>query len=151
MRRASPQAFEWLHNKNTCVRCQPLDTAHRTIVRPTVLRRSRITTQDLDSGHHGSGFPLPPFRQALLERRLAALEAAGLIRKAPGKKKGGAEPEQLDPEGATPFPLSAARQWQWITVVELRPASGGVRDFAISSRSCLYDCASVRRQFVRKT
>lgn len=28
--------------------------------------------QDLDSGHHGSGFPLPPFRQRLLEAHLAA-------------------------------------------------------------------------------
>lgn len=27
--------------------------------------------QDLDSGHHGSGFPLPPFRQRLLEAHLA--------------------------------------------------------------------------------
>ncbi len=27
--------------------------------------------QDLDSGHHGSGFPLPPFRQKLLEQHLA--------------------------------------------------------------------------------
>ena len=54
--------------------------------------------QDLDSGHHGSGFPLPPFRQALLERHLAAQEAAGLVRKTPAKKK--AEPEPLDPEGA---------------------------------------------------
>ena len=26
--------------------------------------------QDLDSGHHGSGFPLPPFRQKLLEQHL---------------------------------------------------------------------------------
>lgn len=26
--------------------------------------------QDLDSGHHGSGFPLPPFRQTLLEQHL---------------------------------------------------------------------------------
>ena len=26
--------------------------------------------QDLDSGHHGSGFPLPPFRQKLLEEHL---------------------------------------------------------------------------------
>ncbi|DBA81611.1 TPA: hypothetical protein ACH3X1_007371 [Trebouxia sp. C0004] len=26
--------------------------------------------QDLDSGHHGSGFPLPPFRQRLLEEHL---------------------------------------------------------------------------------
>lgn len=30
--------------------------------------------QDLDSGHHGSGFPLPPFRQQLLEAHLAATE-----------------------------------------------------------------------------
>ncbi len=30
--------------------------------------------QDLDSGHHGSGFPLPPFRQRLLEAHLAATE-----------------------------------------------------------------------------
>lgn len=28
--------------------------------------------QDLDSGHHGSGFPLPPFRAALLRAHLAA-------------------------------------------------------------------------------
>ena len=28
--------------------------------------------QDLDSGHHGSGFPLPPFRQRLLEAHLAS-------------------------------------------------------------------------------
>jgi hypothetical protein len=27
--------------------------------------------QDLDSGHHGSGFPLPPFRAALLREHLA--------------------------------------------------------------------------------
>ena len=27
--------------------------------------------QDLDSGLHGSGFPLPPFRQKLLEAHLA--------------------------------------------------------------------------------
>ena len=27
--------------------------------------------QDLDSGCHGSGFPLPPFRQRLLEAHLA--------------------------------------------------------------------------------
>jgi hypothetical protein len=34
--------------------------------------------QDLDSGHHGSGFPLPPFRQRLLEAHLAAqTRAAG--------------------------------------------------------------------------
>lgn len=35
--------------------------------------------QDLDSGHHGSGFPLPPFRQRLLEAHLAhsAQEAKG--------------------------------------------------------------------------
>lgn len=26
--------------------------------------------QDLDSGHHGSGFPLPPFRRKLLEEHL---------------------------------------------------------------------------------
>ena len=26
--------------------------------------------QDLDSGHHGSGFPLPPFRQTMLEQHL---------------------------------------------------------------------------------
>lgn len=26
--------------------------------------------QDLDSGHHGSGFPLPPFRQRLLDLHL---------------------------------------------------------------------------------
>ena len=32
--------------------------------------------QDLDSGHHGSGFPLPPFRQRLLEAHLAATEGA---------------------------------------------------------------------------
>jgi len=30
--------------------------------------------QDLDSGHHGSGFPLPPFRAALLRAHLAAQE-----------------------------------------------------------------------------
>lgn len=29
------------------------------------------TLQDLDSGHHGSGFPLPPFRAALLREHLA--------------------------------------------------------------------------------
>ena len=33
--------------------------------------------QDLDSGHHGSGFPLPPFRQRLLEAHLAAAAADG--------------------------------------------------------------------------
>eukprot|EP00884_Botryococcus_braunii_P001080 jgi/Botrbrau1/10973/Bobra.0383s0027.1 len=32
--------------------------------------------QDLDSGHHGSGFPLPPFRQRLLEQHLAQQAAA---------------------------------------------------------------------------
>lgn len=32
--------------------------------------------QDLDSGHHGSGFPLPPFRQCLLEQHLAQQAAA---------------------------------------------------------------------------
>ena len=31
--------------------------------------------QDLDSGHHGSGFPLPPFRQRLLEAHLAQAPA----------------------------------------------------------------------------
>lgn len=30
--------------------------------------------QDLDSGHHGSGFPLPHFRAALLRAHLATLE-----------------------------------------------------------------------------
>lgn len=30
--------------------------------------------QDLDSGHHGSGFPLPPFRAALLRDHLAGQE-----------------------------------------------------------------------------
>ena len=67
-----------------------------------------IITQDLDSGHHGSGFPLPPFRQALLERRLASLEAAGLLRKTPAKKKT-AEPEHPDPEGAVYFRRSNGR------------------------------------------
>ena len=33
--------------------------------------------QDLDSGHHGSGFPLPPFRQRLLEAHLAAAATDG--------------------------------------------------------------------------
>lgn len=33
--------------------------------------------QDLDSGHHGSGFPLPPFRQRLLEAHLAAQARVG--------------------------------------------------------------------------
>lgn len=38
--------------------------------------------QDLDSGQHGSGFPLPPYRQRLLEEHLAKVlmaeaEAAG--------------------------------------------------------------------------
>lgn len=32
--------------------------------------------QDLDSGHHGSGFPLPPFRQRLLEEHLQKQAAA---------------------------------------------------------------------------
>jgi len=64
-----------------------------------IVHEHPLCMQDLDSGHHGSGFPLPPFRQALLERRLASLEAAGLLRKAPVKKKG-AEPEPLDAEGA---------------------------------------------------
>lgn len=31
--------------------------------------------QDLDSGHHGSGFPLPPFRKRLLEEHLKATPA----------------------------------------------------------------------------
>ncbi len=31
--------------------------------------------QDLDSGHHGSGFPLPPFRAALLRQHLAHQES----------------------------------------------------------------------------
>ncbi|BDA42391.1 probable lysine-specific demethylase JMJ703 at N-terminal half [Coccomyxa sp. Obi] len=45
--------------------------------------------QDLDSGHHGSGFPLPPFRQRLLEAHLAATE---------GKKEG--EGRKFTPEEA---------------------------------------------------
>jgi hypothetical protein len=28
----------------------------------------------LDSGHHGSGFPLPPFRAKLLEKHLAVAD-----------------------------------------------------------------------------
>ena len=35
--------------------------------------------QDLDSGHHGSGFPLPPFRQRLLEAHLAAQARVGAV------------------------------------------------------------------------
>ena len=31
--------------------------------------------QDLDSGHHGSGFPLPPFRKRLLEEHLKTTPA----------------------------------------------------------------------------
>ena len=34
-----------------------------------------LHVQDLDSGHHGSGFPLPPFRAALLREHLAGQEA----------------------------------------------------------------------------
>ena len=49
-----------------------------------------------------AGSRCPPFRQALLERHLAAQEAAGLLRKTPAKKKGAAEPEPLDSEGAHP-------------------------------------------------
>ncbi len=33
-----------------------------------------VLRQDLDSGHHGSGFPLPPFRAELLRAHLAAQE-----------------------------------------------------------------------------
>ena len=32
--------------------------------------------QDLDSGQHGSGFPLPPYRQRLLEEHLARVAQA---------------------------------------------------------------------------
>lgn len=32
--------------------------------------------QDLDSGQHGSGFPLPPYRQRLLEEHLAKVALA---------------------------------------------------------------------------
>ena len=32
--------------------------------------------QDLDSGQHGSGFPLPPYRQRLLEEHLARVAIA---------------------------------------------------------------------------
>ena len=32
--------------------------------------------QDLDSGQHGSGFPLPPYRQRLLEEHLAKVAIA---------------------------------------------------------------------------
>lgn len=39
--------------------------------------------QDLDSGHHGSGFPLPPFRQRLLEEHLQKQAAARGSRAAP--------------------------------------------------------------------
>ena len=60
----------------------------------------RSCLQDLDSGHHGSGFPLPPFRQALLARHLAAQEAAGLLRKSSKKKSSSAPEKPPDPEGA---------------------------------------------------
>ena len=39
--------------------------------------------QDLDSGHHGSGFPLPPFRQTLLEEHLQKQAAARGSKPAP--------------------------------------------------------------------
>lgn len=39
--------------------------------------------QDLDSGHHGSGFPLPPFRQRLLEEHLQKQAAARGSKAAP--------------------------------------------------------------------
>lgn len=69
-----------------------------------------LRVQDLDSGHHGSGFPLPPFRQALLERHLAAQEAAGLLRKASRKKKRGAEAEEPeDSDGACSKAPTSAR------------------------------------------
>ena len=59
--------------------------------------------QDLDSGHHGSGLPLPPFRKALLERHLASQKAAGLLRKTSHKKKHAEAGEPLGAEGEPPL------------------------------------------------
>lgn len=38
---------------------------------------ARLPKQDVDSGHHGSGFPLPLWRRRLLEQHLARAAAAG--------------------------------------------------------------------------
>ncbi|KAK9825321.1 hypothetical protein WJX74_009284 [Apatococcus lobatus] len=55
--------------------------------------------QDLDSGHHGSGFPLPPFRQTMLEQHLTqAAEAKGL--KDPGGAAAAAQRHFTDKETA---------------------------------------------------
>jgi hypothetical protein len=61
--------------------------------------------QDLDSGHHGSGFPLPPFRQRLLEAHLAQAAAANTGAGAAAAPKqevanSAVEPRQFTPEEA---------------------------------------------------
>ena len=81
-----------------------------------------LRVQDLDSGHHGSGFPLPPFRQALLERHLAAQEAAGALRKASRKKKRSAEGDDpQDSDGASPCPGLCAESIQVPITVPSNP------------------------------
>ena len=51
-----------------------------------------LTVQDVDSGHHGSGFPLPLWRRRLLEqfltRQVAAAGGTGTV-ELPGYANGG--------------------------------------------------------------
>ncbi|KAK9864104.1 hypothetical protein WJX84_004798 [Apatococcus fuscideae] len=55
--------------------------------------------QDLDSGHHGSGFPLPPFRQTMLEHHLTQTADARANNK-PDKTSGFASRMFTDKETA---------------------------------------------------
>lgn len=52
--------------------------------------------QDLDSGHHGSGFPLPPSRKRLLEEHLKKTAAA----ESKDGEKPAAQPEDGASEGS---------------------------------------------------
>ncbi len=53
--------------------------------------------QDLDSGHHGSGFPLPPSRKRLLEEHLKKTAAAAA---AEGKPPANGRSEDSASEGS---------------------------------------------------
>lgn len=65
--------------------------------------------QDLDSGHHGSGFPLPEWRRRLLEAHLASKQRASSAAGAAGGAA--AQPPQLPPYGSPAEATYAAHPW----------------------------------------
>ena len=68
-----PACPSWSSSRGCCICCTaPRSWAQAARHKCAALLQvaENLYGQDLDSGHHGSGFPLPPFRQKLLEQHL---------------------------------------------------------------------------------